>query len=203
MPKIHQVIFWAVFLGSASALASCGDEGEGKPDGGLDGDVLPDGETIEDSTGDRDGSAPVEWEDPDHDLVWQNDPICRLTWSEAKAYCEDLDWAGHQDWRLPSISELRTLIHGCPATEPDGSCGVTDSCLGFGCWNDTCEDCLRDEGPTPGGMYWPSPIEGECCWYWSSSGQAEHEDYAWCVDFWSARIDAQWTEAAYCVRCVR
>jgi len=38
----------------------------------------------------------------------------KLYFPEAVAYCEDLDLAGHQDWRLPSVDELRSLVAGCP-----------------------------------------------------------------------------------------
>jgi hypothetical protein len=33
-----------------------------------------------------------------------------LTWCEALAYCESLEFAGHDDWRLPSIRELESII---------------------------------------------------------------------------------------------
>ena len=30
-------------------------------------------------------------------------------WSEALAYCQQLDWGGHSDWRLPNIRELHSI----------------------------------------------------------------------------------------------
>jgi hypothetical protein len=33
-----------------------------------------------------------------------------LLWTEAVAYCDDLDWAGRTDWRLPDIYELQSII---------------------------------------------------------------------------------------------
>ena len=33
-----------------------------------------------------------------------------MTWCEAVAYCEGLTFAKHDDWRLPNIRELQSLI---------------------------------------------------------------------------------------------
>ncbi|MFO8070297.1 MAG: DUF1566 domain-containing protein [Polyangia bacterium] len=30
-------------------------------------------------------------------------------WQEALAYCQDLSWAGHDDWRLPNVKELASI----------------------------------------------------------------------------------------------
>ena len=34
----------------------------------------------------------------------------RLNWQPALKYCEDLDFAGHSDWRLPNVQELQSII---------------------------------------------------------------------------------------------
>jgi len=49
-------------------------------------------------------------------------------WSKLYKYigCEDLVENGFDDWRLPTISELRTLIKNCSATETGGTCPITD-----------------------------------------------------------------------------
>ncbi len=42
-------------------------------------------------------------------LVWQQQHV-KKAWDEADAYCQELDFANSQDWRLPSIEELKTII---------------------------------------------------------------------------------------------
>ncbi|HMO50476.1 MAG TPA: DUF1566 domain-containing protein [Kiritimatiellia bacterium] len=39
-----------------------------------------------------------------------NDIVNAWTWSNAVAYCRNLEYAGHSDWRLPNIRELLSLI---------------------------------------------------------------------------------------------
>jgi len=44
-------------------------------------------------------------------LMWQaaDDGIAR-DWPAALAYCENLDFAGHSDWRLPNAKELQSIV---------------------------------------------------------------------------------------------
>ena len=44
-------------------------------------------------------------------LMWQKDWNSRITWKEALKYCEDLDYAGYTDWRLPNKNELASLLN--------------------------------------------------------------------------------------------
>jgi hypothetical protein len=44
-------------------------------------------------------------------LLWQQSSSTkRYTWKAAHTYCEKLKLAGYNDWRLPTIEELKTLI---------------------------------------------------------------------------------------------
>ncbi len=43
-------------------------------------------------------------------LVWQQVPSSSdYTWQEAVDYCDDLEFAGHDDWRMPSAKELYSI----------------------------------------------------------------------------------------------
>ena len=43
-------------------------------------------------------------------LFWQKDSVSGKSWIKALEYCENLDYAGYTDWRLPNKNELITLL---------------------------------------------------------------------------------------------
>jgi hypothetical protein len=133
-------------------------------------------------------------------MQWQNPPAENsMPWQDAIDYCDNLSLDGHDDWRLPSISELRSLIKGCAATETGGSCGVDDGCLSYDtCWDDPCSGC-----DAAGGCYWPDEMEGPCSWYWSSSPREDNDNYAWYVYFYDASVHYGYDFNDHNVRCVR
>jgi hypothetical protein len=53
-------------------------------------------------------------------LEWQRTALddTFVTWSDALAYCEALTHAAHDDWRLPNLKELVTLLDEADATAP-------------------------------------------------------------------------------------
>ncbi len=58
-------------------------------------------------------------------LVWQQDPGEKMTYREAVSWVETLDLAGYDDWRLPTIKELYSLID-FSGTDPSGCETVAD-----------------------------------------------------------------------------
>jgi hypothetical protein len=60
-----------------------------------------------------------------------------MTYDAAEKYCASLGG------RLPTISELRTLVVDCETTKAGGTCGITDTCSsGVTCWDtQACQNC--------------------------------------------------------------
>jgi hypothetical protein len=124
------------------------------------------------------------WTDTSTCLMWQ-DPLFadRRAWTDAVAACETLDLAGYDDWRLPTLDELRSLARGCPATVTGGACAVTDDCLGSCCWSDACQGCAELSGFGPGGCYRLSNLNGDCMTTWTSSVVPDMPEEVWTVGF--------------------
>jgi hypothetical protein len=50
------------------------------------------------------------WTDPATELMWTGkDNGTDVDWDQASAYCSNLQLAGHNDWRLPTIEELEGI----------------------------------------------------------------------------------------------
>lgn len=64
--------------------------------------------------------------DTETGLMWVKNPVAAgvggvSTWNDAVQACENLAYAGHNDWRLPNINELSSLIdnsRNAPAIDP-------------------------------------------------------------------------------------
>ena len=148
--------------------------------------------------------------DPTTGLSWQSIPAASdMTWQPAVDYCNALSLAGFDDWRLPTIDELRSVIRGCAGTVTGGACGVTAGCLTEACRNadPSCvAGCTAASGPTDS-CYWEGGLVGGCTTipYWSSSERADDTSYAWFVEFGTAQVsDGHKTGGnPRKVRCVR
>ena len=132
------------------------------------------------------------WTDPTTGLTWQTGSYAtNVNALQAKAYCDDLVLADASDWRLPSISEIRTLLRGCPDTVAGGACHETDECPGVGadCYDgEACMGCEWMKGPGQDGCYWPPEMEGLCDWYWSSTPSDNPAGYTCFVHFGQAHL---------------
>jgi hypothetical protein len=124
------------------------------------------------------------WTDPTTSLVWQEPQfVVQRSWAEAATSCNELELAGYQDWRLPTIDELRSLARGCDATVTGGACGVTDDCLETACSSAACDGCAEYGGPDPEGCYRPSSLTADCMTTWTSDVPPDMPDDVWTVGF--------------------
>jgi len=58
-------------------------------------------------------------------LTWmQADSGVGLNWEEALAYCESLDTAGYDDWRLPNAKELQSIVDYGRSPDTTGSAAI-------------------------------------------------------------------------------
>jgi hypothetical protein len=164
-------------------------------------------DTIADAV-DQDTTIPVaSWVDPATSLTWQSPPAPgTMTWFAAEGYCASLG-AG---WRLPSISEMRTILQGCPATGPNGTCLVTDGCNSYGsCFTGPCYGCDQLSNPTNptgpgGGCYWQDSFGSSCDgFWWSGTNNLDDSNYAWGVDFVFGVLTTAQKMFSASVRCVQ
>lgn len=140
--------------------------------------------------------------------MWENPPPeGEMTWDAAKKYCLNLVLDEYADWRLPTLGELRTLIHGCYKTEAEGPCPLEEeTCLSSLCYESACLGCAEDKGPSDG-CYWPSSLKGECDgfydYYWTGLLLEDYPESAWVVDFKTGKVLSSNTVHEDLVRCVR
>lgn len=127
----------------------------------------------------------------EHDGLYWSDVSRYLRWEKSVEYCENLEG------RLPTISELRTLIKDCQMTETDGACKITDECLSFtNCYDDNlCGGCGQSNYSVFG-------YDGT---FWSSSEMPDDTVNVWVVDFDYGNIYNYYTDttqpfAAICIK---
>lgn len=130
-------------------------------------------------------------------LIWSDRSSNKMNWQAAKEYCENLSEGGFDDWRLPTISELKTTIQNCQSG--GSSCRVSDSCLSDDCWS---KSCYCDGRGTNGGYYSKLGDDNSVI-LWSSSTCANYTDYALGVTFDGGGVVNYAKPGIRNVRCVR
>jgi len=100
------------------------------------------------------------WQDPQKDAYDYDDT--GVIYEDAVRYCEELAIGGYDDWRLPDIDELRTLVRGNPPSETSGDCPLVDGSPMEDMQDDACAPVEEFGGPGSGGCYWPEELSGTC-----------------------------------------
>ena len=137
--------------------------------------------------------------DAETDFMWSAKSTSEMTWDEAKSYCEALGEGNYDNWRFPTIDELRSLIDGCSNTKSGGKCKVsaTNGCLSSkDCWDSSCNSCGQTNAATISKF-------GDSDIFWSSSVRSDRDDSAWYVDFSDGKVHNEVKSNSYYVRCVR
>jgi hypothetical protein len=185
--------------GDSGSLASL-DAGMPNTDAGGGGPVVAEPTFI------KSGVPELEWQGC---LAGQSGPSCgtgaadNLSHGEAMTYCENLSWGGYEDWYFPNIDEFRTLITGCPATEPGGSCLVAHDCAADNSCGETyCAGCSDSAGPGVDGCYLPAGLGGGCDRQVLSATLLPMSG-VFVLQFWAGAMDAEPDSVDENIRCVR
>lgn len=113
------------------------------------------------------------WLDPETGLEWQCESPGEMSWLDALAYSRELELDGKTDWRLPTVSELETLLDR--------------SVLHY-----ELRPIVREEVPFRDSLS-----------YWSSTTFRDGTKNAWIVMFDGGYVLSYDKKNAYHVRCVR
>ena len=125
-------------------------------------------------------------------LMWArnaNLPGATQTWAQAVAFCKNLNYGGHSDWRLPNLVEL---------------CGLMDMKYNRPALSNTDGTAKWKEGDPFNGvleyvMY--NSEHGNYAWYWVTTTTAGEPAGAWLSTFFNGSIarenDSETTGAGY------
>ncbi len=131
--------------------------------------------------------------------IWT--PVGSLAWSTLQATSTNFDSGARakcadMGGRLPTISEMRTIITNCEYTQTGGECGITDDCLTLGCGSGTTCSC---DWHTDGRYSYFGDTES----LWSYSSVDGDYTRAWYVSFSNAYINDATKGAVLHFRCVK
>lgn len=125
-------------------------------------------------------------------LAWMVTPHSEyVVFETAEAFCQTLVLGEYSEWRIPTLSELQSIMAGC------------DKCKEAG--DSSCTGCASKEGPDKG-CYQISRLNpyssSECGWIWSSTPGPNAANY-YEVNFSNAGIYSVAIGNSVGVRCVK
>ncbi len=83
------------------------------------------------------------------EMMWmQYDSQTGMTWESALSFAENLDFAGHTDWRLPNVKELQSIVDYTRSPGTSGSAAI-DPLF-------NCTQITNEAGQADYGFYWSS-----------------------------------------------
>ncbi len=104
------------------------------------------------------------------------------TWQKAMDHAKQVRFAGHSDWRLPTIEELRTLVYCSNGVSQERA--RHKSCSGLG-WS--IYDKNPYQRPAINQIAFP---QTKSSYYWSASSFVSYPTYAWYVGFYNGNVNA-------------
>jgi hypothetical protein len=135
------------------------------------------------------------WKDPDTGLIWQDEKYIAKenqaynkrinykkvgSWKYAKKYCKDLSLDGYDDWRLPNINSLRTILR---------------------------KNYFPNSQSYNGKTYIKKPLLKPMAikyqWFWSNTNYKSTFSKIWIADFNNGNDGNSNISDTYYIRCVR
>jgi hypothetical protein len=107
----------------AGNVMDCDNEAYSGQDGAYQAGCPMDGRFVDNGDGTvTDTCTGLMWQQATADINedGQIGAVDALNWADALQYCENLEYAGHSDWRLPNVRELISIAdYGrCPGFDP-------------------------------------------------------------------------------------
>jgi hypothetical protein len=136
--------------------------------------------------------------DANSGLMWTQEPA-NTGWGVVTSFdllssataCDDVADGGFDDWRVPTIDELRTLIRGCPQNGAGGACAISEGCADVSCAGAECVECsvggsdaVADPCDACGGF-----VTGDCAWCEPMAGPG--------LNGWYLPVELEWTNEVF------
>ena len=133
-------------------------------------------------------------------LMWQKETVEeKMDWYDAMEYAKNLRLGGYDDWRLPSIKELREVVSSCGGIIVDYLDDDWDSITDKNMNNNDYQDCYQEKG-FASHYYWSSTTDKD---YSSDTQDKDYSSYIHIVNFYNGFVHYRTKDYNFYVRCVR